>query len=351
MGDHPRDMPRAFIALLSAIGVAGVAGFLVSRSQGHTSHTPAPVHSTPVSPGPTADGALVVGYTVAEDTASNQIVVFGGNAGPDATWLWSKSEWRRAIPPVSPPGRFAAASAYDPQLGMVLLFGGELSPAAKNVNDTWGWNGTTWRELNTGGDGAPPPGGAASMAWDPGVSGMVLVTALPTNVSGASETWIWSKDHWATTTGYAMFPAPDIEIGWDPAADSLLAVTTYRTTFAGQTTGTWRWDGSSWHSLPTRTVVNADALVGLSWDPISHSILLGAQEYGGSLAPGPLVTWRWNGRIWAQLAAAAAPPVLNGEIVNNGIRVYLVGALLDGQAAAPPVHVWSWTGSSWTLAG
>jgi hypothetical protein len=350
MGDSPRSTPRAFLGLVAAIGVAGVGGFFISRSQAHPVLTPAPLHSKPVSPGPTADGALVVGYSVAEDSASNQVVVFGGNAGADATWIWSDGGWRRAIPPVSPPGRFAAASAYDPQLGMVLLFGGELSPAATNVNDTWGWDGSTWDKLNAGGDGAPPPGGAAAMAWDPGVKEMVLVTALPSNVGGASETWIWSTDHWARITGNATFPAPDIEIGWNPAAASLLAVTTYRAIEAGQTTGTWRWDGSAWHAVLTPTVVDADALVGLSWDPITHSILLGAQDYGGALVPSPLVTWRWNGRTWVQLAAAG-PPVLNGEIINNGKAVSLIGALVEGQAAAPPVHIWSWTGSAWTQTG
>jgi hypothetical protein len=343
MEGHIRSTSRAFLGLVVAIAIAGVAGFLISRPQARSVDAPTPL---PVSPGPTADGALVVGYTVAYDAASNQVVVFGGSAGADATWIWSDRAWRLVKPRVSPTGRFSATSSYDPQLHMVLLFGGELSPGALDVNDTWGWDGITWRELDTGAF-EPPGGGSASMAWDPGRDEMVLLTVVPSDVAFASETWVWSVDHWTLRGINPLFPAPDTEISWDPVSSSILAVTAYRSSRGGEVTGTWRWDGIAWLAVVNPSQVSADALVGVSWDPVSRSILLCSQQFGGSPVPSPVETWRWNGRIWAQLSHASGPLVLDGELISSGDGVYLVGALVDGQAAAPPIHIWGWSGSGW----
>ena len=64
------------------------------------------------------------GYSVADDLATRQVVVFGGIADNQATWLWSGSRWSLAQPATSPSGRIEAAAAYDPALHLVLLFGG-----------------------------------------------------------------------------------------------------------------------------------------------------------------------------------------------------------------------------------
>jgi hypothetical protein len=349
-GANRRRTSRAFLGLVAAVAVTGATGFLISRSQPRPAVNPTPQQRIPVNPGPTAGGALVVGYTVAYDAALNQVVVFGGSAGASTTWIWSDRTWRHVMPRVTPKGRFSAASAYDPQLHMVLLFGGELSPGAIDVNDTWGWNGTTWRELNAGALG-PPGGGASSMAWDPGRTEMVLVTVVPTNVAFASETWIWSTDHWILSAVNPLFPAPDTEISWDPVSARLLAVTAYRSDMGGQITGTWSWDGIAWHPVLNPSPVFADALMGLSWDPVTRTMLLCSQTFGGSSVPTPVATWRWNERAWTELSVASPPPVLNGEIVDTGYSVYLVGALIDGQAVAPPVHIWGWSGSSWAEFG
>ncbi len=91
--------------------------------------------------------------------------------------------------------------------------------------------------------------------------------------------------------------------------------------------------------------------MGLRWDPISRSMLLCSQQFGGSPVPSPVDTWRWNGRDWAQLSLHSGPLVLDGEVTSTRSGVYLVGALLAGQAAAPPVHIWGWSGSVWAELG
>lgn len=63
------------VALVVAIGVAAVAGFLISRPQSH-GHETAPVST----PGPNVDAPFSTdGYSVAGDPDRNQLVVFGGD--------------------------------------------------------------------------------------------------------------------------------------------------------------------------------------------------------------------------------------------------------------------------------
>jgi hypothetical protein len=184
MGSDRGAMRSTATALIVAVAVAGLAGYLISRPQG-------PVDAPPISnPLPTPSGPFSTdGYSVADDGATNQVVVFGGNLSLTQTWVWSASRWELQHPRTSPSGREEAATAYDPQLHMVLLFGG-IRPPETGLRDTWGWDGTTWHELDSGLNGPPP--GEAAMAWDPAVNAMVL---MPASTSGA-DTWTWSHSHW-----------------------------------------------------------------------------------------------------------------------------------------------------------
>src|SRR5579863_314301 len=185
MATTRRPRRSSALTLMLAIGVAAVAGYLISRPQSRGNEH-APVSST----GPSTDGPFSTdGYSVANDPETHNLVVFGGDLSLNQTWLWG-THWTLAHPPISPSGRENAAIAYDPDLHLVLLFGG-IRPAQTYLGDTWGWNGTTWRELNAGGVNGPPPG-QASMAWDTALDEMVL---MPASSSGA-DTWTWASAGW-----------------------------------------------------------------------------------------------------------------------------------------------------------
>ena len=71
-----------------------------------------------------------------------------------------------------------------PALHGVVIFGGG-SPAG-NLNDTWEWTGTDWKQLNAG----PPPARRDSpgMAYD-AATGMVVMFGGDVNSSVAGDTW------------------------------------------------------------------------------------------------------------------------------------------------------------------
>ncbi len=97
------------------------------------------------------------GHAMAFDPLRNRVVMFGGRDTlglPLAdTWEFdvANSAWVQILPPPGPAPRWRHAMAFDPQLGMVVLTGGD--DTLSNVfPESWGWNGAVWVPL------APWPG-------------------------------------------------------------------------------------------------------------------------------------------------------------------------------------------------
>src|SRR5882724_10326970 len=81
-----------------------------------------------------------VGSCTSASNCGALVVMFGGlNLGPTSpggflsffefnvlgdTWIWDGDDWAQATPSASPPARYAASMAYDPDTGSAVLFGG-----------------------------------------------------------------------------------------------------------------------------------------------------------------------------------------------------------------------------------
>jgi hypothetical protein len=326
------------IAGALGIAVAGAAliGFLISRPRTPlTPVTPAPVSTVPAAVGPSA----TAGYSVADDLATQQVVVFGGIADDQATWLWNGTRWNLADPQTSPPGRIDAAAAYDPALHLVLLFGGH-GPPGTDLNDTWAWGGATWRELDNGTNAPPPSDGV--MAWDPALSQMVLVAGG--SASAMSGTWTW-RARWIPLASDLPFPASSVSVGFDPTTGELLAAALPQGVEpeAGGSLQTWAWDGSAWRDITLSDVPLANSVLGLGWDPPSqHLLLFGA----GASSPRSSNTWVWSGAAWRESSTAGAT-ILGGVIVSTDTSLLLVGTLDTGEGAPRSLKVWLWAAGGW----
>jgi hypothetical protein len=80
----------------------------------------------------------------------------------DATWTWDGSNWTQQTPATSPPPREAAAMAYDPATGNIVMFGGQVRNGVSG--DTWTWDGSNWtRQTPTT---SPSARSGAAMAYD-----------------------------------------------------------------------------------------------------------------------------------------------------------------------------------------
>lgn len=325
------------LALVVAVAGAGLAGYLISRPQATVNGPPA--FSTPV---PTPHEPFSTdGYSVADDPADNQVLVFGGDLSLTQTWLWNGKTWTLAHPRTTPPGREEAAAAYDPDLHMVLLFGG-IRPAETELGDTWGWDGTTWHELDSGAGGPPP--GQAAMAWDPALDTMVL---MPASSSGA-DTWTWSRTHWTDHRQPDPYiPTGVLSLAFDPAAQTLMAVGfgSVESGGYGAPTETWMWSGAVWTQLSPHLDPSAYGILGLGWDPVTAKLMLFGQ---GPATLVPLLRWEWTGSDWVQLPSVPSPRIIEGLLTGDDLKtLLLVGELSEAPGAITPIAVWAWTGNAW----
>jgi hypothetical protein len=342
---------RFVIGLLGIIAVAGATGIVISLGQrarpALTGPTPTPalvprsITPSPIPSGPEAG----LGFSLADDRATHEIVLFGGVGDYTSTWLWNGAGWTLAHPPESPAGRFGASAAYDPQTRSVMLFGGRLELGLP-VHDTWAWNGTTWGPLDSGA-GGPPPGEGSDMAWDPAVNQMVLLTRSGV-ISSPAATWIWAGNHWMKPPGGALPAGANYSpMGFDPLTNSLLAVgcCVGPPPATGAANTTWRWNGANWTLLPTSVNAPIDGST-MALYPAGGRLVLCACD-----SPASADLSAWQGGQWDPLPGSRVPVAGGVEITDYDHDQLLL--LASGPAQPPigqaPVELWRWTGSTWSL--
>lgn len=145
------------------------------------------------------------------DPTAGNVVLFGGQGEfnlLDDTWIWDGEQqtWSEVLEmpgmaPLNPrpSARKAAAAAYDPNSGKMLLFGGEGAGVDEVLGDTWLWDGLTqsWQSLGT----LPGPSAraGAQIAYD----GDQLVLFGGYSLSGGGvrsplgDTWLWDGNAWS----------------------------------------------------------------------------------------------------------------------------------------------------------
>ena len=333
-----RWLPAAGLGLIIVVG--GAIGFAVSRP-------PAPPRPAPTPTPEAAAPRLAFGYSVADDPATRDVVLFGGVDSYDSTWLWNGTRWTLALPRSSPPGRFNAPAAYDPATRQVFVFGGRLADGDV-VGDTWAWDGTTWSELD-GGAGGPPAGEGGAMVWDHSLGTMLLAVPIATPGGPSGETWIWSGTRWTRLDG-ADFPVgvEPVAAASEPGTSSLLAV-------GGEDSGrpggllsfvTLRWSGASWTLIPTPGRLESTA--GVALDPISGRLIV-ASENGFPAVPATSTAWSWTGRDWTLLRNTSGPQWPQATVTDQTRgRLLLFATLFPSSQDTPQtVHVWAWQGARW----
>jgi hypothetical protein len=142
---------------------------------------------------------------MAFDPATGQLVLFGGNNGTgnlNDTWIWTGSTWRQQSPSVIPPARSGATMAFDSVSGQLLLFGGGGNTAS--LNDSWVWTGTTWSQLSF--STSPPARGTATMDFDPATGQLVLFGGIGPMFTPLNDTWAYQL---TTHTVYLPLVASD----------------------------------------------------------------------------------------------------------------------------------------------
>ncbi|HUP45738.1 MAG TPA: kelch repeat-containing protein [Thermoanaerobaculia bacterium] len=142
------------------------------------------------------------------DPVLRKTVLFGGIGRQDREgrlhrfndmWSFDGSTWTEIKPAAMPSTRYGAQIAVDPTTNRTILFGGlrvETTDAGVQrqvyADDTWEWNGSTWRQLAT--DPAPPARENATMVWDPTARHFLLFGGWAGHY--LSDTWRLADGRW-----------------------------------------------------------------------------------------------------------------------------------------------------------
>jgi hypothetical protein len=329
--------PRLLTAGLLLL--AGTFG-LVAPAVASASATAAPaVNLTWLQENPASSPSNRAGASTAFDTATDQLLMFGGYGNEesldDDTWSWNGTTWVELHPATSPPARWDASMAYDASSGQLLLFGGG-NASDQDFDDTWAWNGTTWVQLYPA--TSPSIRVGASMAYDPALHEIVLFGGANTTTLDG-DSWVWNGATWAELHPTGSTPALRNGAGmaYDTATSQLVLFGGYGTgnTPLEATLGdTWTFNGSAWSEAGPSTSPPALANSSMAYDPTSGQIVL----FGGFLASGTSengTTWSWTGSTWVEATALAVSPLARGiasmdyDSATNQLVLFGGSSLLD----------------------
>lgn len=303
------------------------------------------VAAAPTGPVPDARQFQALAY----DSARERVVLYGGHdANGDRLgdiWDWDGTEWTdRTESGVAPVARVEHGLVFESDSGTALLFGGERWDDTL-LQDTWRWNGTTWREV-TPVTYNPSPRESHAIAFDSG-RGVAVLFGGWDGVDTLADTWEWSAGAWTPVT-----PDPDISSGRDSARmvyDSDRRVTVLFGGYDGAapTDDTWEWDGTSWlEAIPSGDRPPARYLHGLAYDS-GRQVVVMFGGYGNAGILGD--TWEWDGSQWSQPPALAVKPSArhNPALAYDAARTVTV--LFGGwDDETHPMDMWEWDGSAWT---
>lgn len=206
-----------------------------------------------------------------------------------------------------PSGRASAALAYDPLLGVVVLFGGYFAQVAA-AGDTWEYANGTWTNLTVALTVAPPARWEAAFAYDAFDGYLVLF--------GGRNVTAFFNDTWAFTS-------------------------------------------TGWQALRPVASPSARGLVGIDYVPTLRGLLL----YGGGVGnlPGGAYnpwtidsdTWLFSAGQWRNLTTSisGSPPGLAAPgfaLDPSSGAVVMLGGTDQPNACAPMSSEWTFANSTWT---
>jgi hypothetical protein len=201
------------------------------------------------------------------------------------SWSWDGTTWRQ-LHPTNDPDPDLYSAAVDAARHQVILHRGGAPLVA-----TWTWDGTNWAQH----PGAAGPAGFGGMSYDP-LTGMVINVLFNPNGVDSSITWGWTGSTWREVTETQGLFTKGLLMAFDLPSHRLVAVNGPGCDAQGCSTETWLWDGRGWtRTAATHGPHNPGALV---TDPASGSaLLLGGPNQDDRYSQ----AWLWTGSDWARI--------------------------------------------------
>jgi len=274
-------------------------------------------------------------HAMAYAKACNRVVMFGGRAAnganpanaTDETWEWDAATqtWTQFTPVIRPAARNGHAMAYDSARNRVVLFAG-YNGNFGGLNDTWEYNCSThtWAQMNPA--NSPSPRQAHKLAYDPNLG----LTVLYGGSNNFQDTWTWNGTNWTQVAGANQ---PGIRLDHALAFDGFRVMLFGGSKNAGLAANdTWGFTGTAWTQL-TVTGPPAGSRHAMAQDPGSQRVILfgGSNVSSGSYSND---TWEWNGANLSWCQATLTAPLPTGReypaMAYDGRGVIFMGGLSSG---------------------
>ena len=246
----------------------------------------------PVSPSPRVLPSMAYDPSTEEVLVFGGVTGYPNETPLRDTWEFNGIGWSELFPSSSPPASgMNQAMAYDPPAGAVVLFasgwatGAQGAPSAY-LNETWTFSDGQWTQvLNRTG---PSPRGYESFDYDASAGSMVLFGGSQCGFSGGSsgclslgDTWTYANGSWvAETMSNGPPPRNLAAMAYDPQLSGSLLV-------GGQSgqavfNDVWAYANRSWQFLESPLAPTPREGAQMVYDTADHVIVL----FGGYLHVG-----------------------------------------------------------------
>jgi hypothetical protein len=337
--------------------------FLITGCSTAPTSAPTPISVTetlPASPQPTTvpaatenTPALKAGqwtYIFYHDGLEQVVLVNGGPERgkpadePLELWGWDGSQWSQiGSDAAGPTWRNWAAVAYDTARDVLVIHGG-LQPG-KNFDETWEWDGQTWKLFTGPGPGARE---GALMAYDAARSNMILFGGSSPDFKIHGDTWQWNGQTWTqvSETGPAeRFPGA---MGYDVAREQMLLYSGHFASTTGEFTDfddLWSWDGDSWHEIEVAgPTPDHRTHSGFVFDPVTEQVLLVGSGSGTFLPD----VWSWDGSKWEEIPTSNTPARSGHNIAYDPARDrFVLFGGVDRPGGTALDDTWEWDRTKW----
>jgi hypothetical protein len=238
-----RTVPSVLIAAV-ALSVALPTSVSATTGAAHDSSRRVwDQQTSPASPPGTTWGAM------AYDADLDRVIHFGGNTSSgtsDETWAWDGSAWTQLHPAHHPSARYGHAMAYDPIRKQVVLFGGADDPP---MIDTWVYADGDWTERSSA---VTPFADFASMEFDPNL-GQVVLFGGEVHGQSTAGMFAWDGSSWTELDPVTRPRSRHLAgLAYDSNRDALILFGGFDADGSGPGRllgDTWAWDGTNWTKL------------------------------------------------------------------------------------------------------
>ena len=255
-------------------------------------------------------------FGFAYDPLHEGAVVFGGRDNSNLvlgdTWEFAAGNWTELTSSLSsaPSARTGDTLTYDPDLGAILLFGGQ-DGAGNWLNDTWEFNGS-WTQISA--SVAPSPRVLPILEYEPAAGDVLLYSGWSHGVAH-NDTWTFSSVGWTNISATAGPSPPRSRYGstYDPADRAVLIYGGYRSScFNTGLNVTWEFSAGRWSNLTGHLAISPPTNEGsttIAYDAAEPGVV----AFSGRIGPSCTVsneTWVFHAGVWVNLSSriSTAPP-------------------------------------------